>query len=206
MNCNVVKDLLPLYIDECCSDESLAEVKKHLETCTECSKTFKRMNSLVTNKETNCEIKKCTRINDWKASVMQSLLFLFSFLTITVGVYFEAATGYDVWGNSLAAFNIVVPATGFMLSLTNWYFIRLYKSKKIFSWCCCAFSVLLTIAAFAWSSFHYEFNPLELFGGTVTDFFEVTLFWFGAGIFLTVFFAVLSKILSSLYAKMLGKE
>ena len=36
MNCDIIKDLLPLYIDECCSEESANEVKKHLEKCKEC--------------------------------------------------------------------------------------------------------------------------------------------------------------------------
>ncbi len=206
MNCNIVKDLLPLYIDECCSAESRAEVEKHIETCAECRKVFEGMTATVTEEEMNFEIKKCSRINDWKASALQSVLFLLSFLLIIAGVYFEAGTNYIDWGNGLAAFNVVLPATGFMLSLTNWYFIRLYKSKKAFSRCSCALTVLITVCAFVWCSFHYELNPLDFFGGTVADFFEGVLFIFGIGIFLTVLFAVLSKILSSFYAKMLGKE
>ena len=45
MNCDIIKDLLPLYIDECCSEESANEVKKHLEKCKECDKLYKNMTS-----------------------------------------------------------------------------------------------------------------------------------------------------------------
>ncbi|MBR6784720.1 MAG: zf-HC2 domain-containing protein [Clostridia bacterium] len=206
MNCNVIKDLLPLYIDDCCSDESRAEVENHIDNCAECKKVLENMTGTVTKEEMNFEIKNCSRINYWKASTLQSVLLLASFLLIIVGVYFEAGTDYIDFGNGLAAFNIVVPATGFMISLINWYFIRLYKNKKVFSWCSCALTLFVTLCAFVWSLFHYEMNPLVLLGGTFVDFFEGILFSFGIGIFLTALFAVLSKVLSAFYAKMLGKE
>ncbi len=36
MHCNVIRDLLPLYADDLCSDESRAEVDRHLESCDAC--------------------------------------------------------------------------------------------------------------------------------------------------------------------------
>ena len=195
MDCNVIKDLIPLYIDDCCSEESHAEVKRHIENCDECKKIFESMTNTVTEKETKFEIKKCTRINDWKASILQSVLFLLSFLLITAGVYFEAGTNYHDFGNGLAAFNVVVPATGFLLSLTNWYFVKLYPSRKAFSWCSCILSAIITVCATVWCSFHYDMS-LDIF----------LFFVIAPGVFLTVLFAVAAKVLSCLYAKMLGKE
>lgn len=211
MNCNIVKDLIPLYIDDCCSDETSAEVKKHVEQCEDCKKTLNSMKNDFVEKESRSEIKKCTRTNYWKASVMQSVLFLFSFLLITVGVYFEANIGDLDYGNCLSAFNIVVPATGFMLSLVNWYFVRLYKNRKLFSRCSCALSFFITLCAFAFCAFHYETNVFHIVAEAVSDgaffdFLRGVSFWYGTGIFLTVIFTVASKILSDLYAKMLGKE
>ncbi|MBQ8028037.1 MAG: zf-HC2 domain-containing protein, partial [Clostridia bacterium] len=43
MNCNIVKDLIPLYIDGCCSEESERVVEEHLEDCSECKKLFEEM-------------------------------------------------------------------------------------------------------------------------------------------------------------------
>ncbi|MBR3819751.1 MAG: zf-HC2 domain-containing protein [Clostridia bacterium] len=207
MDCNIIKDLIPLYIDECCSDESSEEVKKHIENCAECKKIFESMTNNITQEEATFEAKKCTKINDWKASIMQSVLFLLSFLLITLGVYVEAGVGSYDWGNGLTAFNVVVPATGFMLSLTNWYFVKLYPSRKSFSWCSCLFSVLITLSATVWCSFHYEWNLLDIFiKASFIDSVKGISFIFGIGIFLTVSFAVISKILSDLYARMLGKE
>lgn len=194
MNCNIVKDLIPLCIDNCCSEESKTEVEKHIESCEECKKVFDSMTSDFTE-EKHFEIKECTKVNDWKASVLQSVLFLFSFLLITFGVYIEAGTDYIDFGNGLAAFNAVVPTTAFMLSLTNWYFVKFYPSRKVFSWCSCILSVIITVCATVWCCFHYETGLINVFS-----------FLFVPGIFLTVSFAAAAKVLSGIYAKMLGKE
>lgn len=42
-SCAVVQDLLPLYIDNVCSDESRKIVEEHLRTCDKCSRMFKEM-------------------------------------------------------------------------------------------------------------------------------------------------------------------
>lgn len=39
-NCNITKDLLPLYIEDLCSEDSREYVDEHLEECSECMKTF----------------------------------------------------------------------------------------------------------------------------------------------------------------------
>lgn len=207
MDCNIIKDLIPLYIDGCCSEKSVEEVKNHLKTCNECKAAFESMNTNLTSECIISETPKPDRINNWKASVLQSVLFLLSFLLITLGVSVEASTGYIDFGNGMAAFNAVVPATGFMLSLSNWYFVKLYKNRKIFSWCSCALSVFISLCAFIWCAFHYEMNVFDMFlGASFIDTAKGIAFLFGFGIILTAFFAFLSKTLSDLYAKMLGKE
>ena len=42
-NCNVVKDLLPLYEDGVCTNESKELVETHLKTCEECRNELKKM-------------------------------------------------------------------------------------------------------------------------------------------------------------------
>ena len=43
MNCEIIKDLIPLYIDGCCSKESERAVEEHLSDCSECKKLFEEM-------------------------------------------------------------------------------------------------------------------------------------------------------------------
>lgn len=46
-NCEVVQDLLPLYIDNVCSDESRRVVTEHLESCDVCKKLYEDMRNPV---------------------------------------------------------------------------------------------------------------------------------------------------------------
>ena len=209
MNCNIVKDLIPLYIDGCCSEESEKIVKEHIRDCDDCKKLLEDMKSpsdIVTVSESP---KTFSKLNDWKASVLQSVLLFLSFALITVGVALEARTPSGI-GNGFWALNLVIPATGFMLSLANWYFIRVYKSRKCFSNYSLIATLGITLSAYIWSGFHYELNLFDLFAGNdfanVLEILHALLLLNGIGILLTVVFCILSKKLSNQYAKMLGKE
>lgn len=210
MDCNVIQDLIPLYIDDCCSQESAQIVKEHLENCHSCKELYESMSAPSSAATIVSVPKKLSRINDLKASILQSVLLIISFSIITVGVYFEAATPSGLL-NGYWTLSLVVPATGFLLSLTNWYFVRLYKNRKVFSNCSALATFGVAVGAYIWAGFHYEMDFSELF-------YEISFmkapnviihgfsFFYGVGIFLTAIFCVLSKILSNKYARMLGKE
>ena len=209
MNCNVVKDLIPLYIDGCCSKESVKIVEEHIRDCDDCKKLVDDMklpSDIITVTESP---KTLSKLNDWKASVLQSVLLFLSFGLITIGVALEAKTPSGI-GNGFWALNLVIPATGFMLSLANWYFIRVYKSRKSFSNCSFVATLFVTLCAYIWSGFHYEMNLIHLFSGhnfaEILEVLHAALLLNGVGILLTAVFCALSKIFSNQYAKMLGKE
>ena len=44
-NCNIIKDLLPSYMDAICSQESEQLIKEHLEECENCQKLYKNLQS-----------------------------------------------------------------------------------------------------------------------------------------------------------------
>lgn len=203
MNCNIIKDLIPLYVDGCCSEESKKIVNEHIQSCNACKKLLEDMNApsdiVVVSKEPITFHK----LNNWKASVLQSVLLFVSFALITIGVALEAKTPIS-WVNGFWANTLVIPATGFMLSLANWYFVRVYKSRRQFSVCSMIATLGITLCAFVWSGFHYEELPYLFTSGLSALGYILTLHY--GGIFLTVVFCVLSKTLSNLYAEMLGKE
>ena len=43
MKCEVVRDLLPMYIDDLCSEETCQEMKGHMEQCPECKRKLKEI-------------------------------------------------------------------------------------------------------------------------------------------------------------------
>lgn len=58
--CNIVKDLLPLYIEELCSEDSKDYVETHLENCEKCRESFEYLKyselcvEAVEKKENQC--------------------------------------------------------------------------------------------------------------------------------------------------------
>ncbi len=209
MKCNIIRDLIPLYIDGCCSEESADTVREHLSHCDECESLYEDMKKETVPTVGYTSKKRIHRIDMWKASLLQSVLLFVSFALIAVGVAFEAGIPSGFM-NGNWAFALVVPITGFMLSLVNWYFIRLYKSRKCFS----DFSALITffmiIAAAAFTLMHYEINLFALFNGcSIQDFFETLLspiFPFMMTFVISAAVCMASKLLSDRYAKLLGKE
>ena len=207
MKCNIVKDLIPLYIDDCCSEESKNVVEDHIRDCDDCRKLTQTMKSPPNIITVSKSPQKFSKLSQWKASVLQSALFFVSFALITIGVSLEASTPLGLL-NGFWAFNLVIPSTGFMLSLANWYFVRVYKSRKSFSNCSLIATAVITAGAYIWSAFHYEMNLL-FSGEDFAAVFEILHALFllnSSGILLTAVFCALSKILSNQYAKMLGKE
>lgn len=57
MHCDIVKDLLPLYLEDVCSQKSKTEIQKHLEECEECRCYYEML------KEENPKVEK-----DWTSS------------------------------------------------------------------------------------------------------------------------------------------
>ena len=43
--CNIIRDLLPLYVENIASEDTAEFVKEHLETCTECSRALESLKS-----------------------------------------------------------------------------------------------------------------------------------------------------------------
>jgi len=55
ITCEIIKDLLPLYYDEVCSEDSKKLVEEHLDVCADCRKELEYMSGELTH---NVEIEK----------------------------------------------------------------------------------------------------------------------------------------------------
>ena len=193
MDCNVIKDLLPLYVDECCSEESTRLVAEHLDTCESCRKIYDQMRETCQSYEEKPNAVKLRRVSDWKASVLLSVMLFVSFAIITLGVILEGSTPTGNT-NGLWAVALIVPATGYLLSLANWFFVRVYKSRKMFSYGSCTATLTITLLGYVWAAIHYA-------GGISMS---SPLVW--CGVALSAVFCGLSKVLSNQYALLLGRE
>lgn len=95
IDCGVITDLLPLYLDECCTDASKKMVEEHLQECEECKKIYRTyIEELEPKEETSfspeiAEIKvEYRRLKRWKrrgfgvAALCVCLAVLVTFLGI----------------------------------------------------------------------------------------------------------------------------
>ena len=78
ISCEIIKDLLPLYLDGVCSNDSKALIEEHLTECDNCKAELQAMKEglFMNRKEQNLKeaeaVKSLSR--RWKKGMMKSLL------------------------------------------------------------------------------------------------------------------------------------
>lgn len=193
MNCNVIKDLIPLHVDECCCEESSKLVSAHIEECDDCRRVYNLMKKESCKENTLKPENAFKRISMWKASLIQSVMLFLSFALITLGVILEGKTPFGE-ENGLWAVALIVPSTGYLLSMAQWFFVRVFKSKKSFSNASLVTTATFIILGYLWAFLHYA--------GSISIASPLVI----TGVVLSGVFCVLSKVLSSRYALLLGRE
>ena len=90
--CSIVKDLLPLYVEDMVSEETATFIEEHLQSCPKCKELFdsmKESNSTVMNNDkdnTIDDVKIIKKINSkW---LKKRLLIMISTILLTVGSLF----------------------------------------------------------------------------------------------------------------------
>ncbi len=84
MKCEIIRDLLPSYIDGLTSEESNIEIEKHLETCPDCRKVLEKMRKEIgvtdisENKKSIKPFKKLKRLS-WRAAGITALCLILLF-------------------------------------------------------------------------------------------------------------------------------
>lgn len=94
-NCNVIKDLLPLYIDDVCSEESKNLVEEHLNNCDNCQSYLEELKFDIKEAKVN-EVnvfKKFAKIINFKIIRNTTIITCF-ILAITYGILYFSAYFY----------------------------------------------------------------------------------------------------------------
>ncbi len=78
VSCEIIKDLLPLYKDEICSDESKQIIEEHLLECTDCKRSLEQMNIDISVKEKEKNLREADAIKNlskkWNKKLMLEIL------------------------------------------------------------------------------------------------------------------------------------
>ena len=111
--CELIRDLLPLYVDGLTSEVSNREIKEHLETCGSCRDRYERMKREMEGEETAARTEKTREIDYLKKVRRRGLQKIF--LT-AAGILAAAALGILV-----KLFVIGFPVDSYMITYTDVY-------------------------------------------------------------------------------------
>lgn len=159
MNCEIIRDLLPLYIDGICSKQTEEAVREHLETCADCQEVYRNMSQTIrTPKEPKTipnEKAVYLRLRQNLGNFMLCCILLVAFVAIAFGVMNEV--GNHGWPQGMFAIAFVIPGTAFMLSLLNFFFLREYPSRPWFCAATTLLSFLLCLGGDLFALIYYHF-------------------------------------------------
>lgn len=97
LNCNVIRDLLPLYADQICSDESKKLVEEHLAECGDCSTLLGQMHSMEIEThlraETGDVLRRQASVFKRKSAVIGAVIAGIFMIPILVCLIVNLATG-----------------------------------------------------------------------------------------------------------------
>ena len=92
VTCSIVEDLLPLYMDGCCSKDSQQAVVEHMKTCEKCRETYRHLQCelpTIANETTDMRSEEIARslskrIKKRKAAaaVFAVIFFMFAMLSL----------------------------------------------------------------------------------------------------------------------------
>ena len=78
ISCEIIKDLLPLYLDSVCSNDSKAVIDEHLVACENCKAELQAMQNSFSLKSVGENLNEAEAVKNlskkWKRSIKWSLL------------------------------------------------------------------------------------------------------------------------------------
>jgi len=88
MKCEIIKDLLPSYIDGLTSAESNSEIEEHLLTCQECTETLEQMKTEVDPEDVELNKEMIKPFKKLNKRVIKAVLITLAACIVVVGSYF----------------------------------------------------------------------------------------------------------------------
>lgn len=98
LNCYVVKDLLPLYIDDALSEETSRDMHLHLEDCESCHAEYAALTQdleLPSNPEVQTENSRMLKMFKWKW-VLTQISILITFVAVVALIFFLFVLGREL--------------------------------------------------------------------------------------------------------------
>lgn len=128
--CEMVQDLLPLYVEELTQEKTNEEIQNHLDECPTCEKKLQDMKMSIEKVETGSEGVKTLEIDYLKKikSNNRKKIIMGIGVTLIVGILFGILKLY-VWGYPVRTYDTDLKVEGKSISI-NGYF---YDSSSVYS-------------------------------------------------------------------------
>ena len=141
INCGVIRDLLPLYADDVCSEESRGLVQEHLQECSDCSDMLRQLQETEIEEnlqnEENDVIKHGTRWFKRRSTIIGAAVAGLFMIPVLVSLMMNFSIGTGAGWFFLVFASLCVPASFIIVPF-------LVPEDKIF-WMFCSFCVSLIL-------------------------------------------------------------
>ena len=135
IECSVIKDLLPVYIDNCCSTESKQLVDEHLKECEICNDSYKHMKASIVDEteDKSCVLEKHDELIIKKGIKKLRRLWIISLATVIVMVALALIIKNEIRGEGLCFTNIddIQKSKQFLNAIENVDFEKAFKYLDI---------------------------------------------------------------------------
>ena len=135
IECNIIKDLLPIYVDNCCSTESKQFVDEHLKECEKCKDSYEHMKVSFINEieDNSCEPEKHDEIIMRKGVKKIRRLWIMSLAIVIILVAFALIIKNEIRGEGLCFTNIddINKSKQFLNAIKNEDFEKAFKYLDI---------------------------------------------------------------------------
>lgn len=86
MQCHIVKDLLPSYVDGLVSSETEKDVQEHLVDCSDCQLVYEQMKAPISQTPLQTDVKEINFLKKIKAKTIRSIIIGVAAIIIVFGV------------------------------------------------------------------------------------------------------------------------
>ncbi len=158
MNCEIIRDLLPLYVDKVCSEETEKEVEAHLDGCEQCRAIHRDMIRDMVKEEPAVAVPEKTIYLGIRQKIGNMLICAILFIAL-MGLAFGmiGEIGEHGWPQGMFAVAFFIPCTAFLLSMMSIFFLGEYPSRPWFCWIAGSLAALLCIVGDGIALVHYQF-------------------------------------------------
>lgn len=120
LSCKVIEDILPMYYDGVCSEESAALVEEHIKECPQCSHILAELRSDIVAPQKNVDdIKPLKKIQKSYKRTRMRWIIAITVILLLIPIAFLGWNEYSRQGIALSNLDELACANAFMTALTN---------------------------------------------------------------------------------------